>query len=158
MENIPVIITVLALLGGILIFAEFFVPGGVMGVIGAVCLVVMVALVFGNYGAFWGSVALGGAAITGILYMVLFLLIFPKTYMARRLALHSEVQGKSVDVPDSVAWVGQHGEAATPLRPAGKAIFGTERMEVEAESGLIPSGHKVQVVRVAGSRLIVRAV
>lgn len=156
--DIPLIVAALALVGGGLIFLEFFVPGGILGVLGVIALAVMTVMVFVNYGAMWGGAALLGSVLVGVIYLALFLAFYKQTPIGRLMTLKSEVQGQSVPELARETWVGKRGESMTPLRPVGKALIGGQRMEVQAESGLIPSGTPVEVVRVSGSRLMVRAV
>lgn len=57
--------------------------------------------------------------------------------------------------------VGAHGEAATPLRPSGKAYFGEKQnhlLDVLSESGFIAAGSTVEIIKVNGSKIIVRSV
>ena len=51
---------------------------------------------------------------------------------------------------------GDIGLAATTLRPAGKATFGDHFLDVVSDGGYIDHGTEVEVVRVAGNRIIVR--
>lgn len=153
-----VVIVLLTLLGGGLIFAEFFVPGGILGIMGGLALVSMCVVVFIAHGWQWGVTALLGSAGVGVLYMVLFICFFQQSPLGRYLTLRSAVQGQGVPELSRETWVGKRGEAVTPLRPVGKALIDGQRVEVQAESGLIPLGRPVQVVRVASSRLLVREV
>ena len=51
---------------------------------------------------------------------------------------------------------GDIGQAASTLRPAGKATFGDLFLDVVSDGGYIDHGTEVEVVRVAGNRIIVR--
>jgi membrane-bound serine protease (ClpP class) len=48
------------------------------------------------------------------------------------------------------------GKAVTPLRPAGKAVFGSRYVDVVAEGAFVPPGSKVRVIAVVGNRVVVR--
>jgi membrane-bound serine protease (ClpP class) len=52
--------------------------------------------------------------------------------------------------------IGQIGEALSRLRPAGKAKFGEAVVDVIAEGEFIDKGTKVEIIRVQGSRVVVR--
>jgi membrane-bound ClpP family serine protease len=54
--------------------------------------------------------------------------------------------------------LGAIGVAATPLRPAGKAQFGEQFVDVVAEGGYVQPGTRVQVVEVEGNRVVVKEV
>ena len=54
--------------------------------------------------------------------------------------------------------VGQHGTAATTLRPAGVGMFGDERIDVVTEGPWIEAGRSIQILRSEGYRHVVREV
>ncbi len=51
---------------------------------------------------------------------------------------------------------GEIGVAASTLRPSGKASFGDHFLDVVSDGGFIDHGTEVEVIRVAGNRIIVR--
>jgi membrane-bound serine protease (ClpP class) len=53
---------------------------------------------------------------------------------------------------------GLDGIALTDLRPAGTAQVGDERLDVVSESGWVPAGSPVRVLRAEGYRHVVRAI
>ncbi|MFG0263254.1 MAG: NfeD family protein, partial [Novipirellula sp. JB048] len=52
---------------------------------------------------------------------------------------------------------GQAGVATTPLRPAGKARFGDQIVQVVSDGTPIASGDAVRVCEVHGTRVVVEA-
>jgi membrane-bound serine protease (ClpP class) len=52
---------------------------------------------------------------------------------------------------------GRIGTALTDLRPAGRAAFGDERLDVTAAGGFVPKGSSLRVIRVEGVRVLVEA-
>jgi membrane-bound serine protease (ClpP class) len=54
------------------------------------------------------------------------------------------------------ALVGKQGKSLTVLRPAGKAQFGDEFMDVISEGPFISVGRAIEVVSVSGNRVVVR--
>jgi membrane-bound serine protease (ClpP class) len=52
--------------------------------------------------------------------------------------------------------VGDVGTAQSSLRPAGKARFGPIIIEVATDGDFIPQGRRVEVIEIAGGRVIVR--
>ncbi len=54
--------------------------------------------------------------------------------------------------------IGQTGSTLTPLRPVGECLFGTQRVECVAESGMIDRGVTVQAVGIVNVSLVVRPV
>ncbi|HZW68529.1 MAG TPA: NfeD family protein, partial [Pseudogracilibacillus sp.] len=54
--------------------------------------------------------------------------------------------------------IGQIGESATPLRPAGTMILNDERIDVVTEGNYIDVHKRVKVVFVEGMRVVVREI
>ena len=53
---------------------------------------------------------------------------------------------------------GRRGQAVTTLRPAGRAQFGERVVDVVSEGGYIERGEQVEVLKVAGNRVVVQPV
>ena len=59
---------------------------------------------------------------------------------------------------DMEVFLGREGVTTTVLRPTGMAEFDGVRLNVMSEGEYVQSGTPVQIVRVDGSRILVRAV
>jgi membrane-bound ClpP family serine protease len=66
--------------------------------------------------------------------------------------------GKPSAVDAHGSLLGAIGEAATPLRPSGKARFGEEYLDVIAEGSYVNAGKRVQVIEIEGNRIVVKEV
>jgi membrane-bound serine protease (ClpP class) len=53
--------------------------------------------------------------------------------------------------------LGAKGKTKTPLRPSGKAVFSGETVEVSSRDGFVEAGRPVEVCRIEGNRIVVRA-
>jgi membrane-bound serine protease (ClpP class) len=53
--------------------------------------------------------------------------------------------------------VGATGVTASALRPSGKAMFGDKYVDVVSDGAYIDHGTPVEVIRIAGNRIIVRS-
>jgi membrane-bound serine protease (ClpP class) len=149
----------LLVLGFILILLEIFViPGvNVFGVLGFLTVASGVAYAYFALGL-WQAAAVAALGLvgTGVLLRVLF-----RARGWRRLILHSVTSrelGYTAGGTGHQQLVGQHGEAFTPLRPAGRARFGDETVDVVTEGAFVERGTPVEVLRVAGSRVVVQPV
>lgn len=82
--------------------------------------------------------------------------ILKHTPVGNRLLLsgptHEEISRGRIDLR---AFLGRHGIAATPLRPAGAVDFDDERVDAVSDGGWIPAGAAVTAVHVEGYRLVV---
>jgi len=63
----------------------------------------------------------------------------------------------SIPVAIGAVEVGAIGVAASALRPSGKAIFEDSYIDVVSDGAYVDHGSRVEVIRVAGNRIIVRA-
>ena len=149
----PALIFVLFVVGFLLLAAEVFVPGLIVGTLGFLCLVASVALVFYHYGALAGSIAalvVGTLSIGGI---IIWLNVFQKTFVGRRIILSNR---QSSAPPREDGLIGEEGVATTALRPSGTARIGGKRVDVTAVGEFLEEGAAITVVAADGFRVAVR--
>jgi membrane-bound serine protease (ClpP class) len=149
----PSLIVVLFVAGFLLIAAEVFVPGLIVGTLGFLCLAASVGLVFYHYGTMAGSIAalvIGTLSIGGL---IVWLNVFPRTFIGRRIVL-SRKQPPAPPREDNL--VGQTGVAVTALRPSGTARIEGKRVDVTAVGDFLEEGAVVTVVSADGFRVAVR--
>lgn len=154
LDGTPLIIA-LFVVGFLLIAAEVFLPGLILGAFGFICLIASVGLVFVHFGSSAGLLAafvIGGLTLTGFL---LWLNFFPRTFVGRRLMLRTQ-QPPDRTADENRTLVGETGEAITPLRPSGTARIGGKRVDVTAVGEFLEQGAAVVVVAADGLRVAVR--
>jgi membrane-bound serine protease (ClpP class) len=172
---------VVIVLGIILLLVEAFViPGfGVTGVLGLILLGIGLLASFvpaePGFEKSWPAVptlpltytylknglyAMASGLVGSIVGMYFVARYFPKVPVASRLiSPNPEHQAVQMDEPyQGVARVGDVGRAESLLRPAGKARFGSELVDVVSQGEYIQSGSRVQVVERRGNRIVVRPV
>jgi len=153
--------SVFLVMGLLLLSLELFVPsGGFIGFSAAVCIGL------GLWNAFQTSTRLGW------LFVAVDFVAVPATAIAafrlwvrsplgRRFTLAppepDEIDVSHADRP-LADLAGQEGKALTPLHPCGHVELKGRRYDGMAESGLIPEGSRVRVVRVRSGQLVVRHV
>ena len=100
------------------------------------------------------------AALVGAFTLAWYL---PSIPYANRLILKPPTDEE--DTPDAAGSLPAHagllgamGVAATPLRPAGKAQFGEDFLDVVAEGDYVNVGSRVQVIEIEGNRIVVKEV
>jgi membrane-bound serine protease (ClpP class) len=151
----------LCILLGLLFFGiELFVPGGILGAIGAVFLLAAIALgfqesAFGSQGGVFSAVLILAGLVA---YIMLVLRLFPKTFFGRRMTLASDMSLSKASDDSEADLLGQMGTAHSDLRPSGIAVFGKRRIDVIADGSFVARGTSVKVIRVEGSRVLVRIV
>lgn len=146
---------VLLVAGLMLTGAEIFVPGGILGTLGGLALAGAIAAGYAAFGTVGGSYAAGAIVVLVGVAIWLWVLIFPRTRLGRRMTV-SEDLGNAKAVPDGLAALaGLEGEAVSELRPAGYALLDGRRVDVVTEGGMVARGTRVRVVAVESNRVVV---
>jgi membrane-bound serine protease (ClpP class) len=101
------------------------------------------------------------AALSALVTMVLaarFLPSSPDSPFGGKLVLRRRLDRASgaTSHPQERTLVGAQGEAVTPLRPTGKALFDGVRRDVVSEAEFLDVGTTVEVLRTSGAQLVVR--
>ena len=167
---------VVFIIGVVLLGVELVVlPGfGVAGIAGIIAVLVAVVMSMIELKVPWDvSIALGYLqemvraamlrlfiALIGLgVSVALFAKFFAKTRLGKQLVLQTATDASSGYVTaQSSDLVGKRGQATTPLRPAGIAEIDGKRIDVVSVGELIERGTSIEVVRVDGNRVVVRAV
>ena len=158
--NLPILICFLIGIG--LMVLEAFMPGfGLPGISGIILEVVAVALTWMNHGPM---------AALGMTLIVLSILAIAISMSLRSAANGKLSRSKLVlndtesneagnrSTEDLDVFLGKEGVTTTVLRPTGMAEFDGVRLNVVSEGEFIQSGTRVQIVRVEGSRILVRTI
>jgi membrane-bound serine protease (ClpP class) len=96
----------------------------------------------------FGSLLAAGIALLAVARFL------PRSRLGRVLILNDAVGAPASATP--AALLGRAGVAETALRPTGKALVDGRRVDVVSEGGFIDEGTAVEVVEVAGARVVVR--
>lgn len=149
----PVIVLFVA--GAALIFAEFFVPGGALGILGALLVVGSIALGwyrFPEYGVLLFASELG--AVVVVVSIGLYLIF--KTPLGDGLVLKAkqDVSAGYADFAQDQSLVGQLAKVHTTLRPAGSILMGNTRIDAVSNGTFIDAGKTVRIVEVEGHRVV----
>lgn len=145
-------------IGFLLIAIEIFVPGAILGVLGALSLLIAVIFGFQAFGPQGGFLALVLLLIVGGILLALWIKYFPRTPFGKTLSLQTDGRDFK-SAPESLGdLLGRDGVAQSSLHPAGIAIIDGQRTDVVTESGFIAEGRRVRVIRVEGNRIVVREI
>jgi membrane-bound serine protease (ClpP class) len=145
----------------ILLVAEVFVPSwGLLTLSALACLAGGVAIFF-RYSAVAGWIGIVVAAIMVPAMLIAAYKVLPRTRFGQYVTLAPRIRQPGEAIADKEvleALLGQVGRVVTTLRPVGTADFGGHRVECVSESGYVPKGRTVKVIRVEGTQLTVRTV
>lgn len=151
-------VLVLFIVGFILLLLEVFViPGfGVAGIAGIASIIGSLFLSFSSVQE--AANVIGASFLATVALGVLVFRYLGKRPAFRQLVLGVE-QGKDkgyVATRDLGEYLGAVGRTLTVLRPAGAIIIGDQKLDVISEGEFIPKDVTVKVIRVEGSKLVVR--
>jgi membrane-bound ClpP family serine protease len=170
-----VLALLLFLLGLFLLGLEIFVlPGfGVCGICGILFMLTGLGVVTlekmpsntGEWAGFGVRVSYYLFALMGAVVMAFLIARFlPQVPGANRLLLSPPSDGPAAADPvlpgalEALELLGAIGTTTTALRPAGVVRFGDKFVDVVSDGGFIPTGSRVQVIAVEGTRIVVKEV
>ncbi|SEN04407.1 NfeD family protein [Lihuaxuella thermophila] len=142
--------------GLILLILEIFVPSfGILGILGIVGVVAAVVGAAPSWQVGTMAVVIGFVLAIAVLWVLIkFFGKRPASPLVLQAAQKNEQGYTSSENRKDL--LGQVGITMTPLRPSGYAKFGDRREDVVSEGNIIPSGCKVKVIQVEGTRVVVR--
>jgi membrane-bound serine protease (ClpP class) len=129
----------------VLVFFEVILPGGILGIIAALCVILASWFAGAEYGAGIGVLTFAGsAAAIAILAFVEFKLL-ARTSLGRAFFLKSSVTGHSNIAPAEAFIIGKKGSALTRLNPSGKVIIDGQTYEAHSQDGYIEADQSILV-------------
>ncbi len=140
-----------------LVALEFFIPGGIAGILGALAIVGSIIMAGGDPIAMGISVLIALAIATvGTVIMISF--FGRKLHLLNKVVLMDVTDTESgyVSNVNRLELIGRIATASTVLRPSGAAELDGERIDVVSEGSYIDKGKSVIIVKVEGSRIVVR--
>jgi len=149
-------ILILFLLGVLLLAGEVFVPGAVLGILGALCMFAGCVISFLQLGTGGGVLATTVALALLALTLYVELVWLPKTKIGRKLIVQSTVAATSQPpLADKESVIGKPAEAITALVPSGFVLVEGRRYEAFSQSGHVIKGTILRVAGLDNFRLIV---
>ena len=140
----------------ILVFFEVILPGGILGIMAALCVILASWFAGAEYGAGIGILTfVGSAAAIGILVFIEFKLL-ARTSLGSAFFLKSSVTGHSNIAPAEASITGKKGISLTRLNPSGKVAIDGKSYEAYSQDGYIEEDHSIQVVAQDNFKLIIK--
>lgn len=145
-------------LGFILLGAEIYVPGGILGTLGGLALLGAIIVgfrveQFGTQGGIISAFIILTTVIAGLFFWIKY---FPDTPVGRMLSLADSEADYKADDAGNRELLGAEGVAGNNLRPSGIAAINERRIDVIADGSWIEKGARLKVIDVSGNRVVVR--
>ncbi len=148
----------LALIGFVLIYFEFFLPGGLVGILGGLLLI-------GS--AFVFAMEYGGAMWTMLyIFSLIALLVFTIKFALFRIK-HTKTKNTLYSNQDQEGFfassfnedlIGKEGVVASNLNPSGSIWIEEKRYQAVSNGPFIEKGEKVKIIRGQGSYYVVKKI
>ena len=150
------IILLLLLFGLVMVFLEFYLPGGVMAIVGSILLLLSIAFFIMKTDSSWLAVLaifVVAALVGGTIALALKLISRGKANEGFYLPT-DQAGYRASEFPEEL--IGKKGTALTDLRPSGHITVEGKRLQAEAQTGHIEKDSEVTVVSGEGAHLIVK--
>ncbi|USK57611.1 nodulation protein NfeD [Cytobacillus solani] len=150
---------ILFVIGMGLIIAEFFLPGGIAGILGLTAILGSLFLASDNIVHMGISILI--AISVSILASILMIKVFGKKMkIFKKLILTDSTKTEQgyVSNKNRLELIGLEGYALTALRPSGTIVIEDERIDAVSEGAFILKDARVRVVKAEGSRIVVREI
>jgi len=144
------------LIGGILLIAELYVPGGILGAVGLAFMLTGLILAAPDF--FQGVKYVGTALIATIVAVPILFQLFGRMKTFDKIILSDTVVGgdkKKVNREYSSEWLGKTGTVISALRPSGSAQIDGEKVDVISDGEFLLPGTKIKVIKVEGLSVVV---
>jgi len=152
----PIILYLTLLFAGfVLIGAEIFLPGGILGIFGSAAWVAAATVGWRNFSEPWNLLSAFALLFVGILTFMAWIKYFPKSRMGKNLSLSENAGDYKAHTEHDDLPVGSLGEAVSTLRPAGIALFDGKRLDVVTDGEWVDAGQPVRISSTAGGHISV---
>ncbi|MFC3882970.1 nodulation protein NfeD [Bacillus songklensis] len=150
---------VLFVIGIILLVVELFLVGGIAGILGIGAVIASFFMATDNYVHMGISILIAVCtAFGGAFIMMKF---FKKKLTAfQKVILTDSMKTEAgyVSNRNRTELIGREGITVTPLRPSGTVQIDEEYLDVVTEGSYLGKGEKVKIIKVEGSRIVVRKI
>ena len=129
-----------------------FIPGFILGLCGACCVILAIAMAYAGEHRALGHTLLAAA----IAFVPLFFFVWIK--VLSRFVTRHERQMATVTPEGRAELKGKQGVSLTTLRPSGTARVDGQRVDVVARGEIIEANTRIEVIAVEGNRVVVKQI
>lgn len=140
----------------VLAFCEVILPGGVLGVLSALCLLVATWFGFDAYGVMGGVVVFFGTLLAMALLVFVEFKLLAKTSLGQKFFLKSSIEGHTREAVAEDSVIGKEGVTLTRLNPSGKIAVAGKSYEAYSQDGYIDRDQTIAVVSQDNFKLIIK--
>ncbi len=146
-------IITLYIIGLIAITVELFIPGAIVGLCGAGCVITSIVFAYLYVSNLLGHILL----VLGICFIPIFFVSWYKL-LTKTFSVKASEKGFSSARDRLNDLLSEEGIALTTLRPSGIANIKGDKIDVISEGEMISKNTRIKVIDVKGNRIIVKPV
>ena len=146
-------IITLFIIGLIAITVELFIPGAIVGLCGAGCVITSIIFAYLYVSNLLGHILL----VLGICFIPIFFVSWYKL-LSKTFSVKASEKGFSSARDRLNDLLSEEGIALTTLRPSGVANIKGDKIDVISEGEMISKNTRIKVIDVKGNRIIVKPV
>ncbi len=146
-------IITLYIIGLIAITVELFIPGAIVGLCGAGCVITSIIFAYLYVSNLLGHILL----VLGICFIPIFFVSWYKL-LTKTFSVKASEKGFSSARDRLNNLLSEEGIALTTLRPSGIANIKGDKIDVISEGEMISKNTRIKVIDVKGNRIIVKPV
>ncbi len=146
-------IITLFIIGLIAITVELFIPGAIVGLCGAGCVITSIVFAYLYVSNLLGHILL----VLGICFIPIFFVSWYKL-LSKTFSVKASEKGFSSARDRLNDLLSEEGIALTTLRPSGIANIKGDKIDVISEGEMISKNTRIKVIDVKGNRIIVKPV
>jgi membrane-bound serine protease (ClpP class) len=143
--------------GILLIGAEIFLPGAILGLLGGAALLGAIITGFHAFPSIGPFIALAIVIGSGLV-LWLWVRYFPRSRIGQRMMGNTNLAAAKSSADGIENLQGKEGVALSQLRPGGFALIEGKRIDVVTEGGMIEKNTRIQVVDVESNRVVVKKI
>ncbi len=143
----------LYIIGLTAITVELFIPGAIVGICGAGCVIASIIFAYFYVSNILGHILLG----IGICFIPIFFITWYKL-LTKTFTVNASEEGFSSSNNKFEDLISIEGIAITTLRPSGTAKIKGDKIDVVSEGEMIVKNTKIKVVDVKGNKIVVKPV
>lgn len=139
----------------VLAFFEVLLPGGILGLTAALCVIAATWYAFALYGTLSAIGVFAGALVCAGVMIYLEFRYLSRTDYGKKFFLQDTVRGHTRE-GGAENLVGKRGKALTRLNPSGMVLVDEVRHEAFSRDGYVDAGAEVEVVDTGNFKLVIR--
>lgn len=139
----------------VLVFFEVILPGGILGLVAAGCVILATWIAGAQYGAAAAGLTFVGSLLAVALLVFIEFKVLARTSIGSAFFLRSSVSGHSNEAPAEDSVVGKEAIAMTRLNPSGKVAIDGQSYEAYSRDGYIEADRTVRIAGRDNFKLII---